>query len=46
MTAWTKETFFFDKASKGGFDRYESLLSPECDTRLRADVAPQLFHKA
>lgn len=40
MTTETKETLFFEKVYQRGFDQYESLLSPECDTRLSADVAP------
>ncbi|EBA13104.1 sulfotransferase domain-containing protein [Roseobacter sp. CCS2] len=40
-----KETFFFDKVYEKGFDWYAGLFPPATDTRIRAEVAPSLFHK-
>ncbi|PJI92680.1 sulfotransferase domain-containing protein [Yoonia maricola] len=40
-----KETFFFDKVYDQGFDWYAGLFPPDKDTRMRAEVAPSLFHK-
>lgn len=40
-----KETFFFDKVYERGYGWYESLFPAASDARMRAEVAPSLFHK-